>query len=341
MRKLASVALIAFILAAPTAALADDGDGAKWYDDYDEAAAAAKEEGKDLLVDFTGSDWCGWCIRPHDEVFKHETFWKPATESFVLVALDFPRGKEAKAKVPNADRNAELQAKHGIRGFPTILLMTADGDVYGRTGYKAGGPEKYLEHVTELRTKGLAALKEIKAIEKSFTTAKPEEKPAVLETVVAKLEAMSPGDTGLGKVAEMARTSFTSDPENEQGLKQRVVEALVKAGQVDADVYAAAVSVDEKNEKGVRESALAGLAGTVSAKEHIPPVSEAILAFADLGKFQDKDRCVHMFANGAFWNHKFLEDPEAAKKLARKVKELQPEPNPRLKPIFYSCAEAD
>ncbi|MGB0767609.1 MAG: hypothetical protein ACPGYV_07840, partial [Phycisphaeraceae bacterium] len=74
-----------------------------------------------------------------------------AKKNWVLVALDFPRDEEIKAKVPNPERNKELQAKYGVRGFPTILLMTADGEVFGRTGYQAGGPEKYLEHMAELR----------------------------------------------------------------------------------------------------------------------------------------------------------------------------------------------
>lgn len=131
-------------------AMSPVGDGATWYADYDEAVKVAEAEGKDLLVDFTGSDWCGWCIRLHNEVFQHETFWKAAQEDFVLVALDFPRSEEARAKVPNPGRNNELKTLHGIRGFPTVLLMTPEGDVYGRTGYQRGGAEPYVKHLHEL-----------------------------------------------------------------------------------------------------------------------------------------------------------------------------------------------
>ena len=65
--------------------------GEGWVADFDVAVKQAREQGKHLLVDFTGSDWCGWCIKLHDEVFAKEAFLKAAQEKYVLVALDFPR----------------------------------------------------------------------------------------------------------------------------------------------------------------------------------------------------------------------------------------------------------
>jgi protein disulfide-isomerase len=106
------------LLAQPS--LADE----TWFYEFDAAAAAAAESGKDLLVDFTGSDWCGWCHKLNDEVFDHQVFLDGVADQYVLVKLDFPRSDEAKAKVPNPDRNAELRDAHGVRGYPTILLMT-------------------------------------------------------------------------------------------------------------------------------------------------------------------------------------------------------------------------
>ena len=127
-------------------------DGAKWYADYDEAAKVAQEEGKDLFVDFTGSDWCGWCKKLDADTFDHEEFWAKAQEDYVLVKLDFPRSEEAKAKVPNPERNAALKSEHEVRGFPTVLLMTGEGEAYGRiVGYVEGGPEAYLAKVSEER----------------------------------------------------------------------------------------------------------------------------------------------------------------------------------------------
>src|SRR6187455_3462039 len=99
----------------------------KWVADFDKAVEQAKKEHKDLLVDFTGSDWCSWCVRLHEEVFSHDDFLAAAQKDYVLVSLDYPHGEEAKAKVPNAARNDELAKQHKIGGFPTVLLMTADG----------------------------------------------------------------------------------------------------------------------------------------------------------------------------------------------------------------------
>ena len=65
------------------------------------------------------------------EVFDHAEFENGVKDHFILVALDFPNGAEAKAKVPNPERNKELQEQYGIRGFPTILLMSAEGEVFG------------------------------------------------------------------------------------------------------------------------------------------------------------------------------------------------------------------
>jgi len=125
------------------------GGGAGWTHDVDAALKQAKKEGKDVLIDFTGSDWCGWCIRLNEEVFSQEAFLPAATKNFVLVELDFPRGKQQSAETKK--QNAEWQAKFQVRGFPTILLMDADGRPFAQTGYQAGGTEKYLSHLSELQ----------------------------------------------------------------------------------------------------------------------------------------------------------------------------------------------
>jgi len=135
------------------AALPAGGDA--WMADLDPALERAAREGKDLLVDFTGSDWCSWCIRLDKEVFQHDEFLDYATEHFVLVALDFPRqGGEVYSKMPaDLRRRNEAQSQAlGVQGFPTIVLMTPQGVAYAKTGYQAGGAEEYVSHLEELRT---------------------------------------------------------------------------------------------------------------------------------------------------------------------------------------------
>jgi thioredoxin-related protein len=123
----------------------------KWYTDLDEAKAVAVKENKPLLVDFTGSDWCGFCIKLHAEVFDKPEFEEFA-KGYVLVELDFPNKKPQPAE--EKAKNKATQAKFAVSGFPTILLLDAKtGEAYGRqSGYGPGtGPKAYLEKLTAFK----------------------------------------------------------------------------------------------------------------------------------------------------------------------------------------------
>lgn len=120
-----------------------------WETDFEKAKATAAKENRDLLLDFTGSDWCGWCIRLHEEVFEKDAFKQEAPKHFVLVELDFPQAKEQSEELKK--QNEKLQEMFKIEGFPTILLLDSKGRPYARTGYEKGGAAKYLEHLAGLR----------------------------------------------------------------------------------------------------------------------------------------------------------------------------------------------
>lgn len=119
-----------------------------WMTDFEAAQAKAKEEGKPMLVNFTGSDWCIWCIRLDEEVFSKQAFKDYAKENLILVELDFPRKKAQSDELK--EQNQALAQKYGIRGFPTILILDAEGKVIETTGYRRGGPEKYVLHLQEI-----------------------------------------------------------------------------------------------------------------------------------------------------------------------------------------------
>ncbi|HEY8240444.1 MAG TPA: thioredoxin family protein, partial [Kiritimatiellia bacterium] len=75
-------------------------DGAElWTDDFEQAMNEAKASGRYLLLDFTGSDWCGWCKRLDAEVFKDDTFKEFAASNLVCVKVDFPMFKEQSDKL--------------------------------------------------------------------------------------------------------------------------------------------------------------------------------------------------------------------------------------------------
>lgn len=137
-----TVLLIALIIS--TTAMASEG----WLTDFATAQKEATARQVPILVDFSGSDWCGWCIRLDQEVFSKPAFKEYADKNLVLLLLDFPR--KSKLSPGMQAQNQELSQKYGVRGFPTVLLLNADGRVLGRTGYQRGGAEAYVKHIQEL-----------------------------------------------------------------------------------------------------------------------------------------------------------------------------------------------
>ncbi len=122
--------------------------GDAWFTDFEAAKAKAKAEQKPLLLDFTGSDWCGWCIKLDKEVFSQDAFKAYAEESLVLVEIDFPR-KNDQTDETKAQNNA-LKDKYKIRGFPTIVILSPEGELIEKTGYQPGGAEAYVSHIKEI-----------------------------------------------------------------------------------------------------------------------------------------------------------------------------------------------
>lgn len=122
---------------------------ATWMTDWEAAKALAAKEGKDLLIDFTGSDWCIWCKRLKAEVFEQEAFRDRAPGSFVLVELDYPQDRSGQSEALQK-QNEKLMELFGVDGFPTIYLADEQGRPYAQTGYQQGGAEPYLEHLAEL-----------------------------------------------------------------------------------------------------------------------------------------------------------------------------------------------
>ncbi|QDU66371.1 thioredoxin family protein [Engelhardtia mirabilis] len=305
---------------APSLAIAGQEPAAEspWYADFDVAAAAAKEQGKDLFVDFTGSDWCGWCIKLDGEVFEHEEFLAPAQEQFVLLKLDFPNSEEVKAKVPNPDRNDELSKLYGIRGFPTVLLMTADGTAYASTGYRDGGPEKYVEHLTEIRAEGRAAMAKVDTVIKAFEDAQPDKKAEALEGVFALLAELDGDSPFVSRVTPIVRQAFTIDAANEAGLKLRALSALLEAGVYDDEIKGIAIELDPRNAEGLIEKALVAQMRSVASQDAALAFVESIAVLDGL-ELHDAEDAFMLYGNAASWGSRFGEDAEAAAKYARKA----------------------
>lgn len=126
-----------------------------WETNLKKASDISIKTKKPLLLFFTGSDWCGWCIRLQNEVLKKPEFAAWAKENVVLVELDFPRRTPQLPEIQQ--QNAELQQIFQVQGYPTIWLAnptSKDGkislDKLGSTGYVAGGPSKWLETANQI-----------------------------------------------------------------------------------------------------------------------------------------------------------------------------------------------
>lgn len=105
-----------------------------WTQDFDEAKRTSKKMNLPMMLDFTGSDWCGWCVLMDKKVFAEKEWDTWAKKNVVCVTVDFP-SDESKVTGKIRKQNESLLAKFGVRGFPTFVLLTpGGGKEIGRTG---------------------------------------------------------------------------------------------------------------------------------------------------------------------------------------------------------------
>jgi thioredoxin-related protein len=117
-------------------------DGAKaghWTMDFDAAVKLAADKKLPMMLNFTGSDWCGWCKLMDKGVFAEEEWQKFAADNVVLVTIDFPKDKTI---VPEkyVSRNNELKDQFGVRGYPTYVVLDSDGKT--KLGQLGAGKDK-------------------------------------------------------------------------------------------------------------------------------------------------------------------------------------------------------
>jgi protein disulfide-isomerase len=140
--------------------------GLTWYTDIKKADEISKSSGKPIFAFFTGSDWCGWCIKLQKDVFSKKSFIDWAKQNVVLLELDFPRKKQLPPEL--AQQNSGLQQALQVQGYPTIWLMYLQPEkgttkvnisTLGSLGYPRGGIQgqeevKFLEEANAMLMKG-------------------------------------------------------------------------------------------------------------------------------------------------------------------------------------------
>lgn len=120
-----------------------------WIQDLDTALKESEKTGKVVLADFTGSDWCGWCIKLDEEVFSQDDFKLWASKNVILCSIDSPRDRTALGEEQFA-KNQQYTQKYKVQGFPTIALLNKDGIVLGKSGFVRGGPGPFIDAMNEI-----------------------------------------------------------------------------------------------------------------------------------------------------------------------------------------------
>jgi thioredoxin-related protein len=146
MRKIATILITSWVVLQVGAAAE-----LKWTTDLPKALETAKADKKLVMMDFTGSDWCGWCIKLNKEVFSTPDFAQYAEKNLVPVEVDFPNKKVQTADLKKT--NIALRDKYKIKGYPTIIVLNASGNKVGELGYQPGGPKAFIAELEKLKDK--------------------------------------------------------------------------------------------------------------------------------------------------------------------------------------------
>lgn len=256
--------------------------GEGWTHDFAAAKKQAADEKKDLLIDFTGSDWCGWCIKLNEEVFSLDPFKTGVKDKFVLVELDFPKDKSKLSEETQA-QNEKLQSEYAVQGFPTILLCDADGKPFAKTGYQPGGPEKYVAHLDELRAK-----KDVR--DKSFAEAAKSEGPAKAKALIAALDAMELEDAAVSSFyPDVVDQIKAADPKDETGYAKKLA-AKEKYAAFETELNGFAQKQDMEGALAFVEKAIAS--GDYEGETLQQVILPKAMILAQMEKFDDAIKAV-------------------------------------------------
>ncbi|HLW35125.1 MAG TPA: thioredoxin family protein [Chthoniobacterales bacterium] len=151
MKKLAITVLVALGLFCVGSTHADSA----WINDYKKAQEEAKTTNKPVLLNFTGSDWCGYCIMLDRAILSKPEFKDYASKNLVLMEVDFPNRGGARWKAQSIDvkkQNAELAEKYDVMGFPTLVILSPEGKMLWRfEGYYSAGVSAFLAELDKAR----------------------------------------------------------------------------------------------------------------------------------------------------------------------------------------------
>ena len=206
---------VAPAMAAEAAAPAHQG--VTWERDYKKAAARAKAEGKDLFLNFTGSDWCGYCLKLEEQVFTKPGFAAEAERLLRLRLSRQPESDERKALVVDAALRDQLIKRYEISGLPALMVTCPNGMAYGALGYEPIGEQGYIAKLRALRSNRPAIMRLAQLRERSTLADLRVGVPAMDQAQLlghqsagwlrAKVRGMDPqGSLGLRRIVDAVET---------------------------------------------------------------------------------------------------------------------------------------
>ncbi len=124
-----------------------------WLTSFDEAKKLSKEKNIPILLNFSGSDWCGPCIRMKKEIFESATFMDFAANRLILLNADFPRRKKNQLSDAQLKHNEALAEKYNPLGrFPLTLLLDADGKLLKEwDGFPGGNADEFVQQISKVK----------------------------------------------------------------------------------------------------------------------------------------------------------------------------------------------
>jgi hypothetical protein len=248
----------------------------------------------------------------------HSEFYTAAQNDFVLVSLDFPQGEDAKAAVPNPQRNDELQAKYGVQGFPTVMIVSATGEAYGQTGYKDLDPADYFADVVTIRDTGKKALVAVRELEGGFAAA--EDKVAFAVHAADVLSKMEDGSPAIAGYADIVRQGMALA--QEPTIKIDLLRAAVMATGATEDDIKLISELDPKNEHGLMIMVVISKMGSLGSIEDLPifvALAEKLHATGNVTADEDS-RSIYITC--AFFCAQYLDDKANAKVWAQRATDL-------------------
>lgn len=121
---------------------------AGWETDFARVSADARKSGSYMLLYFSGSDWCHWCMKINSEFFNSDVFKKFAKENLLCVSVDFPRQKTLSKELK--EQNESLAKKYDVRGYPKVIILSPEGEIVGQTGYSKIEAKEFVDNLKKM-----------------------------------------------------------------------------------------------------------------------------------------------------------------------------------------------